>query len=294
MELQGIEYVDMRASVAANRATQAEWPRLEDVRFIGVHHSGADNTFEADFAWQVQGEGWWHGGYHLGIEADGTIKYGLDAQYQAYQLGCMPFENAASFPESDPQWYNAHGLAVVVSGDLTKHPPTAAQLASLETVLAALERQFVVQPYTFAGLTPGTAFGHGELPGKVSSCPGQLLAWVRERRLRALPLPPLPPAPPLTDSAEATAAGRFAALGIAPNRAGAIFRAYVVRTKAWLASGGSAVFDPTPCIRPEWSNGRLARCAFDSGEIYEWRASDGACVLVEAKDRARVWQECGW
>ena len=99
---------------------------------------------------------------------------------------------------------------------------------------------------------------------------------------------------PATEPAEATAVARFAALGVRPYQAGAIFRAYVLRTRVWLAADRCAILDPTPAIRPEWSNGRLARCAFDSGEIYEWRAADGRCSLVEAKDRERVWKECDW
>jgi hypothetical protein len=90
------------------------------------------------------------------------------------------------------------------------------------------------------------------------------------------------------------AVARFSALGVKPNQQGAIFKAYQQRTQAWLAAGKSNALDPTPALRPEWSNGQIARCPFDNGTILEWHASDGLIYQVEEKDRAKVFAECGW
>ena len=93
---------------------------------------------------------------------------------------------------------------------------------------------------------------------------------------------------------EAAAVTRFSALGVQPNTSGALFKAYARMVDRWLQSARDNLADPTPAVRPEWSNGKVARIPLDNGLILEWHAKDGLCYQVEVKDRDAVYQECGW
>lgn len=93
---------------------------------------------------------------------------------------------------------------------------------------------------------------------------------------------------------QAAAVARFSALGIKPNVDGAIFKQYARMVDRWLQSARDNLADPTPAVKPEWSNGQIARVPLDNGVILEWHAKDGLCYQVEVKDRDATYKACGW
>lgn len=108
---------------------------------------------------------WAHIGYSFVIERDGTIEYTLDLRYRPYHAGYTPDagDDLSKFPHNDPQYYNNHYWAVCLVGN----DPTKEQVGAVEKLLAALKLAVLK-----AGGQSFSIFGHRELPGKATSCPG--------------------------------------------------------------------------------------------------------------------------
>ena len=206
---------------------------------------------------------------HYVVDTDGTITQCVREADSAWHAGVVTANSAYA---SDPN-PNLWTIGIEHVRDTTNTSAiTPAQLAASTALVTDIVRR------------------HGQLAliehdqidvGRV--CPGP-----------GFPLAAFQAAIAPVDPVIAAALQRFSALGVQPNQAGALFAAYVQRTKVWLDGGKANVLDPTPAIRPEVNTGQDAYVALDCGEIYHWRAQDGLVYLVEASEREAVWKECGW
>ena len=213
---------------------------------------------------------------HYVVGEDGSVTQCVAEADSAWHAGVVTPDSAfAGLP--NPNYWT---IGVEHERDKANaNPMPAAQIAASLALVADLLRRY----------GPLQLILHDQIDvGRV--CPGPGFPFDQFEALLA----PSPPNGGTDVAVTDEAAARFAALGVQPNRAGAIFAAYAQRTAAWLAAGKANVLDPTPAIRPEWSNGQLARCPFDNGTILEWHASDGQVYQVEQKDRAAVFAACGW
>ena len=156
---------------------------------LAVHHEAgtSDGTSAYGIArYHVVTEGWSHIGYTWVIERSGALYQTLELTTAPYHAGyyAKAGDDLAKFPNRDPQYYNDHFWAVCLVGNLDVKPPTDAQVETLLNLCGALKR---------ANLPGFKIFGHGELPGKATACPGKYLnmPWVRaEAEKRAVNGPP--------------------------------------------------------------------------------------------------------
>lgn len=123
---------------------------------LTVHHAGSQSgtTGPAQFrgwqSWHMSGQGWPDIAYHLLIGIDGTVYQGRDPAYRG--------DTGTSYDTT------GHFL-VVVEGNFEVEKPTAAQIESLEAVLAWASEHY--------GVSPATISGHGD--HAATSCPGRHL-----------------------------------------------------------------------------------------------------------------------
>lgn len=182
-----IELVDLHnitdellTSYGGDRGTPIVDPPLG----IAVHHEGgtADGTSAYGIAhYHVKVQGWSHTGYTWVIERNGALYQTLDLSTAPYHAGYTPAagDDLSKFPNRDPQFYNNHYWAVCLVGNLSLKSPTDPQFETLANLCAALKR---------ANLPGFKVFGHGELPGKATECPGTKLqmGWVRKEAERRM------------------------------------------------------------------------------------------------------------
>jgi N-acetyl-anhydromuramyl-L-alanine amidase AmpD len=96
------------------------------------------------------GQDWPDIAYHLLIGIDGTVYEGRDAAYRG---------------DTGTTYDTTGHFLVVVEGNFEVERPTAAQMASLEAVLAWAAENY--------GVSPSTIAGHGDYAA--TSCPGMNL-----------------------------------------------------------------------------------------------------------------------
>jgi N-acetylmuramoyl-L-alanine amidase len=134
--------------------------RHEDIAYLIVHHTATarDATdFDGVKKYHVEGRGWDDIGYHFFISADGTTRAG------------RPENVVGAHCKADDM--NRKSLGVCLAGHFDLEAPTIAQL----TAVAALLRRLMAKYHVPAG----RVFGHGEVSGATTSCPGAVLRqWV--------------------------------------------------------------------------------------------------------------------
>lgn len=95
------------------------------------------------------------------------------------------------FIETGPRWIkqlygghsrqayvNEHGIGICLVGDFSRSQPTAKQLDSLVLLIRGLQEQFHIPD--------DHVFGHGEVIGEYSECPGRDFPWDElHKRLKA-------------------------------------------------------------------------------------------------------------
>jgi hypothetical protein len=155
---------------------------IKDVLGIAVHHEAGSENGSSVYGiarYHIKDQGWSHIGYTWVIERNGTLYQTLDLTTAPYHAGAVKGDTLAMFPNKDPQYYNEHFWAVCLVGNLDIKPPTDAQFDTLANLCAALKR----------GMPPGfKIFGHGELPGKGTACPGKhmQMSWLRKEAERRM------------------------------------------------------------------------------------------------------------
>lgn len=128
---------------------------LSGITHLVVHHSADEGTPWSWAEYHVGHHGWPGVAYHVAVMGDGT----------AYK--CQP-DSAISYHAGGK--FNPVAFGFVLQGDLTKHEPTAKQLAKLLLVARRYVRAY--------SIPPGNIIGHRDaMPGS-TVCPGA--PWVVE------------------------------------------------------------------------------------------------------------------
>ncbi|MGH8913876.1 MAG: peptidoglycan recognition protein family protein, partial [Acidimicrobiia bacterium] len=136
------------------RAPQTERMVPHLITRLTVHHAGTQSgtTGPAQFRgwqnWHMSGQGWPDIAYHLLIGIDGTVYEGRDPAYRG---------------DTGTTYDTTGHFLVVVEGNFEVEKPTAAQLESLEAVLAWAAEHY--------GVAPSTISGHGD--HAATACPGR-------------------------------------------------------------------------------------------------------------------------
>lgn len=142
---------------------------------IVVHHSAGENGCAAAFDRMHRQRGWDELGYHFVIgngtgSADGAVEVGSRWRKQKHGAHCKTASNQ----------YNDHGIGICLVGNFENHVPSPKQTAQLRKLLT-----FLMQRYN---IPPGQVYGHGEVRGTHTSCPGRymrmtgLRAWLQRNQ----------------------------------------------------------------------------------------------------------------
>jgi N-acetylmuramoyl-L-alanine amidase len=121
---------------------------LSQIKYIVIHHSAADGFTAFDYAlWHLK-RGWPGIGYHYVIEKDGKVN-------QTNELDTI------SYHAKD---HNTASIGISLSGNLSKHAPSAQQMESLIALIKEIKGK-VGQSIQVRG--------HREL--QATECPGKLV-----------------------------------------------------------------------------------------------------------------------
>lgn len=146
--------VDWRGKLPAIGQYKRRDPK--GIRFIVIHHSGADYDSSAvEIASYHVGLGFPSGGYQFSIRWDGTIEQSHDLDVMSYNVAGL----------------NDLVVGICLVGDYTNRTPRKAQLEALVELIPWLEGQL-----------PGAKIvGHKEiaLKGYETECPGQTMQAIR-------------------------------------------------------------------------------------------------------------------
>jgi len=119
---------------------------LSAIKYLVIHHSAIDGFSPFDYArWHIK-RGWPGIGYHYVIDTDGKVDKTNELDTISYHV----------------KGHNTASVGISMSGNLSKHPPTKAQLDSLVKLIKELKTQL------------GTRLmvkGHRELSS--TQCPGK-------------------------------------------------------------------------------------------------------------------------
>jgi len=154
------------AVTAAAVLTPAEWyPMIPDHAWqvIVVHHSASDNGGARAFDAAHRARGWDELGYHFVIgngtgTPDGYIEVGSRWFKQKHGAHCKTPTN----------YYNDYGIGVCLVGNFDETSPTPRQLQSLRRLVAFLSQRYHIPA--------GRIYGHGEVRGTSTNCPGKFLS----------------------------------------------------------------------------------------------------------------------
>ena len=162
----------LRLLLAAVLASLLLWPvgrylwREHRWRWIVVHHTGSDTGDLATIRKLHKQKGWKEAAYHFIINngSRGTVAGQVEVTDRWKNR-----ENAGSTQRS---YVNTFGLAVVLVGNLERHPPPLQQREALLNLLTRLAREY--------GIPPGRIRGHGELQN--TKCPGRYIKMAQIRK----------------------------------------------------------------------------------------------------------------
>ncbi len=141
---------------------------------IVIHHSASDSGSLRDIDQWHRGQGWEGCGYHFVIgngtrSGDGEIEVSPRWRQQLTGAHTRLYGQPSS-PEGN--YYNEHGIGVVLIGNFDKAPPTPAQMNALIQLVSCLSGS--------CSIHPSRVYTHGEL--KATDCPGQHFSKPQLRR----------------------------------------------------------------------------------------------------------------
>ena len=152
---------DPALTVVSREGWGAVAPRLAEmtphtIDRLTIHHAGTQagvtgpGQIRGWQDWHMNGQGWPDLAYHIVVGVDGRIYEGRDPAFRG---------------DTGTTYDTTGHLLVVVEGNFEVEQPTAAQLASLKSVLAWASERYDV--------TPNTISGHGDHAATL--CPGRHL-----------------------------------------------------------------------------------------------------------------------
>lgn len=126
---------------------------------IVIHHSASPSGSAAAFTAAHRNRGWTTLGYDFVIgngtgTADGLVEVGPRWKQQAVGAHC----------KTKGAFYNKHGIGICLVGNFDQTTPTARQLASVRKLVRFFSKRY--------GISSKHVFGHGEVPGTHTRCPG--------------------------------------------------------------------------------------------------------------------------
>jgi len=130
--------------------------KLSQIKYLVVHHSAIDGYGPFDYAkWHLK-RGWPGIGYHFVISADGKVSQTNELDTISYHV----------------KNHNTASIGISLSGNLSKHQATKAQMDALVKLIKRLKKQ----------LGPNVMVkGHREL--QATECPGKLMDMDKIRLL---------------------------------------------------------------------------------------------------------------
>jgi len=138
-------------------ATSRTW------KHVVIHHSATSGGNAEQFDHQHRRRGWDELGYHFVIgngdgAPDGQVQVGSRWRKQKWGAHC------GGTPGNE---YNKYGIGICLVGNFQNHMPTAAQMASLDELLAYL--------MTTCDIPAGSVIAHKDAPNANTECCGRVL-----------------------------------------------------------------------------------------------------------------------
>jgi N-acetyl-anhydromuramyl-L-alanine amidase AmpD len=141
----------------------AEWfspVTSNDWQVIVVHHSASDTGGSQTFDIAHRARGWDELGYHFVIgngtdTPDGYVEVGSRWKKQKHGAHCKTPSN----------FYNDYGIGICLVGNFDETSPTPRQMQSLRRLVAFLSQRYHI--------TSERIYGHGEVKGTHTRCPGR-------------------------------------------------------------------------------------------------------------------------
>lgn len=146
------------AAEASRRRTEGPW------KYVVIHHSDSERGGAAAIrAYHVNARGWKDLGYDFvigngSLTEDGEVEVG--GRWSRQEDGA----------HAGIGKYNKEGIGICIVGDLSKHPPTPAQMRSLARLVRFLCERYGI-PRDRKHI-----LGHGET-GRPTECPGKRFDW---------------------------------------------------------------------------------------------------------------------
>ena len=135
--------------------------------WIVIHHSATPTGGAAAFDKMHKAKGWDELGYHF------VIGNGTDTPDGKIEVGPRwPKQKWGAHDKTPGNQYNEHGIGICLVGNFDVTHPTAAQMKSLEKLVAYLMKTYHV--------APDHILGHGET--KSTECPGRYMNVALVRR----------------------------------------------------------------------------------------------------------------
>ena len=130
-------------------------------QFIVIHHSATADGGAARFDAEHREKGWDELGYHF------VVGNGTDTRDGQIEVGSRwPKQKQGAHAKTPDNHFNERGIGICLVGNFENGPPTAQQVAAVETLVA-----FLIQRYH---IPPDHVIGH-EDTGKNTACPGRYL-----------------------------------------------------------------------------------------------------------------------
>lgn len=171
----GYQVVDLRGKTTHS----GEYPLrpLSGIRYLVVHHSGADvdSTAESMAQYHTNTLGWPGLAYSLVVHWDGTTEYTQDITRAGYTVASR----------------NNECLSVCLPGNWSLRQPPAAQIAATNRLLAELQ-------YQLGWFVPIRSHGEVALPGYETECCGSTWPQWKAKVITTAPLSPPVVTPPPT------------------------------------------------------------------------------------------------
>jgi hypothetical protein len=145
-------------------------------KVIVVHHSASETGGARAFDVAHRARGWDELGYHFVIgngtdTPDGYVEVGPRWFKQKHGAHCKTPDN----------FYNDYGIGICLVGNFDETSPSPKQMESLRKLVT-----FLMQRYQ---LSPGSIYGHGEVRGTATDCPGRYFPMVSLRYSLSNPSP---------------------------------------------------------------------------------------------------------
>lgn len=139
-------------------------------RAIIIHHSATDNGNKAIFdRWHREGNHWDGIGYDFVIgngtdSGNGEVEVTFRWKQQRTGAHCGGTPN---------NWANKYGIGICLVGNFNKYSPTPQQLRSLTKLVRFLKDRY--------GIPKNRIYGHGQVKGASTDCPGKKFPMARFR-----------------------------------------------------------------------------------------------------------------